>query len=895
MSGAVRSQPRRSAARSAASLPYARPKQPPQKKSPWSIATGLLNYFNPLRLRSESPSSPIDVDDDDEPDVDNASDDDSPPESLSARGRQMASTLVAPPPQPPQTPHQQHPTDPVTYQLPDSSSPQQNLDAVVSFLDQRRGQTISPLEAEGLISLINKSTPPEKPEPFRFSTSASLPSTPARGNSPAGPNDLFTLGASSSTSALNGSPRKTLSKNPNGVYRWSGGGSARASKNRYASPAFGTPSRAKSEHLVFRDSPAQNNASPKRRRVETTPPAATPPPAPRSAGPGPSPTRVAASQYFPFPVSTPASSPAAGPNASPATPALAPAPATTTPTRAALTMVKSLPVHPSPLRQAWGGSPASSVSSGGSSPAQGTPTKAATLLTALIRDADADAPKRSAAVRNPYQSASPVGVRVTNTHPPEAAGRKRTRATGRPAAREAERLKKRREEKEAREKEQEERERKEKEVVPPQAIIEATLPKGSKRSRPPANFNANASLNSLAAPPAPSTRRSPRLEPQRLEADDEAKEKDTEEKEAGAPAAKRARLPAVNGSAPASENGGLLMATELAPAPAPCARFPAAVRFPRLRLRLGAVRLQQWKWEWNASTPFEFRMGPKPLASAPKEPSKLRYSFAPPTPPPVADKETAPTVETKRLFPMAPPPPPSKSELPAFSAPAPAAKFKFSSGAQDPKDAARALPVTALPSFVFAVLTNTLAPAPGAADKARDAARRLDKSKLPVFDLSCLCLRLQGFNWAAAGAKPPAPVHAPGSWTCGTCMLVNGPEATEKCAVCDAKAPGAAAAPAPKGFNWAAAGAKPPTPAHAPGSWTCGTCMLMNGPEATEKCAVCDAKAPSVAAAPAPKGFNWAAAGAAAPSKPAGWTCGTCMLTNGPEATEKCAVCDAPR
>lgn len=62
---------------------------------PWSIATGLLSFLNPLRLRSASPSA-IDVDDDnddhEEPSFTAGSEDESPPESLSARGRQVRFT-----------------------------------------------------------------------------------------------------------------------------------------------------------------------------------------------------------------------------------------------------------------------------------------------------------------------------------------------------------------------------------------------------------------------------------------------------------------------------------------------------------------------------------------------------------------------------------------------------------------------------------------------------------------------------------------------------------------------------------------------------------------------------------------------------------------------------------
>ncbi|KAF7356896.1 E3 sumo-protein ligase 2-like protein [Mycena venus] len=865
MSGAIRSHPRRSAARSAASLPYARPKQAAEKKSAWAIATGLLSFLNPLRLRSASPSL-IDVDedeDDEEPSVDVASEDESPPVSLSARGRQMAHNLTAPSMQSP---------PPVPCLLPDSSSPEKNLRTVANFLEQRRGQAISPLEAEGLISLIHKSTPPEKPEPFRFSSS--VPSTPARGNSPA--NDLFTLGASSPAPAPGTSPRKTLAKNPNGSYRWSGAGSARPSKNRYASPAFGTSSRASSPRLVFQDSPSKTSedASPKRRRLET--PAATPPPVPRSAAPAPSPNRVAASQHFPFPhSSTPASSPVAGSSLTPLTPNTL--------------LKKTMPAHPSPLRQAWGGSPRVLNIFGKLVACAGHANKGRKLAHRVD----------SADVRNPYQSASPVGIRVTNTHPPEAATRKRTRATGRSAAaREAEKK-----EKEAKEKvEQEKKEKeKEKEVVPPQAIIEATLPKGSKRSRPPANFNPSASLNSLAPPSQLSPRRSPRLEPQRIEVEDDAEEKEKEERDAGAPVAKRARMPngaPVNGNSvtkDAPPANGINDKKDAPLAPAAAAQpftFPASTSAPSIFTNgssgssSGPTFTMGGSASTNNVTPtggFEFRMGPKPLATAPKEPSKLRYSFQPPpTPPPAADKDKPAAAEKKTLFPMDPPPPPApKSLFQPFSAPSAVASTSASAStsAKDPKDAARALASSALPSYVFAVLTN----APSSSDahvKARDAARRLDKSALPVFDFTAPASAsakdkgkekekapVQGFNWAAAGAAPPKPATStPGSWTCGTCMLSNGPEATEKCSVCEAVRPDvpAKAAPVVKGFDWSAAGAAPPKPAtNTLGSWTCGTCMLSNGPEATEKCSVCEAVRPDAPAKAAPvvKGFDWAGGG----------------------------------
>ncbi|KAF7289518.1 E3 sumo-protein ligase 2-like protein [Mycena chlorophos] len=712
--GPVRSNSRRSATRSAHSKPYARPVQ--HKKSAWSIATGLLSFLNPLKSRPE-PTTESSEDEEEEPEVERAA-----PQNLSARGRQMAQTLSAPVPEPL--------VIPTPYMLPDSSSPQKNLETVASFLEQRRGQTITPLEAEGLISLIHKSTPSEKPEPFRFSSSASLPSTPARGNSPVTPtNDLFTMGASSSTPAT-GSPRKTLSKNPNGVYRWSGAGSARPSKNRYASPAFGTPSRASSPHLVFRDSPVADT-SPKRRRLETPSPA-TPPPIPRSAAPAPSPNRV--SSQVPLPT---------------------PAPPPATPNRA-ITKVKSVPVVPSPLRQAWGSSPASSASSNGSSPVTGTPTKAASLLSALIRDVDAEIPKRFDEVRNPYQAASPVNVRVTNTHPPDNASRKRTRII-KPAEKVAV-------------------SDKEKESIPPQAIIEATMPKGSKRSRPPPNLNGNG------------TRRFPHRRSNPLPA--AARDSDL-------PATKRAR-PNGNGVSKEAE----------APAkPTPVSVFPVSNSAPSLPLGTNNNSFTTSSLPSSSSSSDLFRAGPKPLANVPREPSKLRHSFAPPPtpPPPVAEKQT-----------------------PVVSA--------------DAKDVARALAASELPTFVFSAITNNVSSASHAA--ARDAARSLIKSALPKFDFAPPSAdkgkgkTTEGFNWGAAGVAPPKA--AEGKWKCTLCSLDNDADVVDKCKICEAPRAAPPKAPASKGFDWAAAGAKKPDTAPAD-VWMCGLCGLKNPATATEKCGICDA------------------------------------------------------
>jgi hypothetical protein len=79
------------------------------------------------------------------------------------------------------------------------------------------------------------------------------------------------------------------------------------------------------------------------------------------------------------------------------------------------------------------------------------------------------------------------------------------------------------------------------------------------------------------------------------------------------------------------------------------------------------------------------------------------------------------------------------------------------------------------------------------------------------------------------------------------------------------------------------------------GSWECGHCWCNNTADAKDKCAICDTPRSKPAAAPAVQSFDWAAAGAKAPSTASStWTCKECMLLN-PETASKCTVCEAAR
>ena len=162
-------------------------------------------------------------------------------------------------------------------------------------------------------------------------------------------------------------------------------------------------------------------------------------------------------------------------------------------------------------------------------------------------------------------------------------------------------------------------------------------------------------------------------------------------------------------------------------------------------------------------------------------------------------------------------------------------------------------------------------------------------------------------SWAAAGPKLDAP----------TTSTFTTPAPAPKPAPVSAPVPAPPAAPAPVKaipFDWAAAGWKPSTPAA--GEWTCTVCNCKTK-DTLQKCSVCEAPKPGAAAstptsAPTPTsptmpaliptptpvkapsaGFNWDAAGLKLPTKPLGtWTCSVCTIDNKPEA-DNCIACDA--
>ena len=168
--------------------------------------------------------------------------------------------------------------------------------------------------------------------------------------------------------------------------------------------------------------------------------------------------------------------------------------------------------------------------------------------------------------------------------------------------------------------------------------------------------------------------------------------------------------------------------------------------------------------------------GHKPT-SAPKEPSKLRYSYQP-----EAATLAAPSTTTLAT--------PSSGEAKSEEL----SNEPNIAATRDPKATVLALPTTALPTFTFtiaAISTFTLTPAEKIA---REQVVSKAEASLPTFTLSqnpeaspstnnVASPPVAAFDWSAVAIKPPTSTS--GNWTCSTCMLSNPASATEKCTICE--------------------------------------------------------------------------------------------------------------
>ena len=242
---------------------------------------------------------------------------------------------------------------------------------------------------------------------------------------------------------------KKLPRNPNGVYRWEGAGSAKHSRprNRYASPAFAaSPSKqdrsAVKEGVDSQDMPLPDS---KRRRVGD-----------ESSSSSVSTQRSSISEplsrKLPFPSIV---SPTPGTNGVGNRPNSLPSPS-----RLRSPVKPTSPVVPSPLRQTW--SEPSAISSQNETRKTPPQTKTANFMAELIKETT---PPKKPDLANPYQLASPVG----KVGPPRRST-KRPRATGRPVS-----LTK--VENEEKGKKEETKEKEKLMEYSPQTIIEATVPK----------------------------------------------------------------------------------------------------------------------------------------------------------------------------------------------------------------------------------------------------------------------------------------------------------------------------------------------------------------------------------------------------------------------------------
>ncbi|KAI9440600.1 hypothetical protein H4582DRAFT_1478267 [Lactarius indigo] len=887
---AVRRSDRR-AARSQLSSPYKRPNAQP-KKSSWSLSS-LFSYLNPLRRTKPSEEPKDDLSDEDAQDEKQSSDGSEfggsrPADVLSQRGREMAQQPQLPRlPQSPLTPTRQPQsvasTLPVSSLVPEpaemispfkpstpfesprlnvpSQSPAEKLETVKQYLRDRSDQPLHHVEYVGLVSLLKDSVQDDDSQPFRFSASP----TPSRGTTPA-----FNVG--SPTPSSKQTPRRTLTRNPNGVYKWQGAGSARP-RNRHQSPAFGPPRPTPSKIKLSAPEASPHKSETKRRRVD----AAIEPPIPHVTGeslPLAQPREQTRADSSALSTSSGSSSHTSMNDSSPDKSAAVPA---TPRLRLSVPPKPTTPAVPSPLRNTWGvgDSSSSSHSSPPSKPSQ--PTRAAHFMAELIKEVT---PPKKPDLSNPYQTASPVKPSLQ---------KKPTKKRKAP--------------------EEPPKEQQEKDVnLSHQTIVEATVPAGTKRSRPPPNIG-KAPLSKVNGISQPEPRRSARLK---------------------SPSPPRVNHTAINGQVNEEPEKGDVLTRKRQKvtieevvdvdmhSPTSPTDTHGDVFDPTESQHNSKKATPTTNGNLTGATPKP----PFPLkSSAPKEPSKLRFGFAaesdPDSPPPaqtVFDRPPPAPVHSHELTPLhslKPQPPAIPIRLPpAPSPPVPSSSTESQSTKSVPKDAkeaALALDPASLPSFSFDVPTDSQTTSKQH-DKERSAVSAAGPSSLPTFSfvLGAKSAAPGAFNWEAAGVKPPA--KATGSWTCGVCMISN-VDAKVKCVACEEPRPdsttnGVAAAAAPAtngGFDWAAAGMKIPT--KAPGTWSCKVCMVNN--DATRvKCVACEepkgsapeaVPEPPKPVAPPSGGFNWAAAGMKVPTKAAGtWTCKVCMVDNDPTKA-KCISCEEPR
>ena len=186
----------------------------------------------------------------------------------------------------------------------------------------------------------------------------------------------------------------------------------------------------------------------------------------------------------------------------------------------------------------------------------------------------------------------------------------------------------------------------------------------------------------------------------------------------------------------------------------------------------------------TGTSPVKPSFGPK--SSAPKEPSKLRFSYKGDASPPLAAAVPDSAPAAPRI---------SHAKLPGVN-PAP----PKSVGIVDPKQAVIAMAVHDLPTYSFLQPVFGLHSGVDHFESTQKAAKAMPSSSLPAFDFSTpseagrstlsepassmpVAPKVKGFDWAGAGMKAPSATG--GTWTCSTCML-SSPASATKCTVCEA-------------------------------------------------------------------------------------------------------------
>lgn len=191
-----------------------------------------------------------------------------------------------------------------------------------------------------------------------------------------------------------------MTRNPNGVYKWQGAGSARP-RNRHQSPAFGPARSTPSKFKLSVPEPSPSKTDNKRRRLD----AVTESPAPH----GISESFSAPPREQPDAESSALTSSSGSSSSHTSMNDWSPNKSTAVPTTPRLRLSAppkpTTPAVPSPLRNTWGTGESSSppLSSPNSKPSQ--PTRAANFMAELIKEVT---PPKKPDLSNPYQTASPV-------------------------------------------------------------------------------------------------------------------------------------------------------------------------------------------------------------------------------------------------------------------------------------------------------------------------------------------------------------------------------------------------------------------------------------------------------------------------------------------------------